>query len=369
MLQNQTGIAYFPDATVSAPGKNASAQMLDSALVPDASRQERFRYATFLCAALLVIYTLPYYQNFLREETARALLLIFGGQWLLSLVLLFMGRDSLFADRAYWAAKGAIRVVQHFFRQGLEPNSGVLPQKLHLPLAEQVSLLFWIVKIFFIPFMLNVATMQMSALLPQLTYPGLAGYLLTFPGFYFFWLTFVDMIDTAIATLGYALESRSLKNTVRSVDFSLLGWLAALSCYPPFGAVLSGYFPLDTSPHVQVSSGILGIGLKTAVLILLTLFTCTTINLGFHFSNLCHRGLVTTGFYSYVRHPAYTFKLLAWILICLTHGRAMLFFSLGCWIAVYFLRALTEEWHLARVDPAYQEYCQRVRYRFIPGLV
>ena len=39
------------------------------------------------------------------------------------------------------------------------------------------------------------------------------------------------------------------------------------------------------------------------------------------------------------------------------------------WTLLYVLRALTEEDHLRRVDGAYAAYAQRVRYRFVPGIV
>jgi protein-S-isoprenylcysteine O-methyltransferase Ste14 len=37
------------------------------------------------------------------------------------------------------------------------------------------------------------------------------------------------------------------------------------------------------------------------------------------------------------------------------------------WATIYFLRAITEERFLGK-DPEYVAYCQRVKYRFIPGV-
>jgi len=34
----------------------------------------------------------------------------------------------------------------------------------------------------------------------------------------------------------------------------------------------------------------------------------------------------------------------------------------------YYWRAITEERHLS-IDPAYREYCEVVKYRFIPGVL
>ena len=43
--------------------------------------------------------------------------------------------------------------------------------------------------------------------------------------------------------------------------------------------------------------------------------------------------------------------------------------SVGGLTALYLLRALTEEDHLRSVDGDYASYAERVRYRFIPGVV
>ena len=39
------------------------------------------------------------------------------------------------------------------------------------------------------------------------------------------------------------------------------------------------------------------------------------------------------------------------------------------WTLLYVLRALTEEDHLRSVDGDYAAYAQKVRYRFVPGLL
>jgi protein-S-isoprenylcysteine O-methyltransferase Ste14 len=368
MTPTGTAVAYQSASAAASPDKT-TATLLDPALAPDAPRWERFKYATFLCASLCAIYTLPYYRSFLRRETVWALLAIFGGQWLGSLVMCLAGHDTLFADRAYWAVKGAIRTAQHFFRMALQANAGLMPEKLNLPAAERVSLLFWLVKVFFIPFMVNVVATQFAVLWPRYSQPDFARQLLTFEGFFFCWIICIEILDTAVAATGYAVESRALGNTVRSVDFTLTGWLAALICYPPFETVTSGYFPLDTSPFISFGSAWLEAGLRAVILTSMTLFACTTLNLGVHFSNLCHRGLVTTGFYAVVRHPAYTFKLITFAAICLAGANPARVLPLIVWAAIYVLRALTEERHLAAVDPAYAEYCRRVRWRFIPGII
>jgi protein-S-isoprenylcysteine O-methyltransferase Ste14 len=101
-------------------------------------------------------------------------------------------------------------------------------------------------------------------------------------------------------------------------------------------------------------------------------------------SNLTNRGIVSWGPYRYVRHPGYLGKNLFWLMTLLpafvpnTAGFqfSWLNYSLSCicvlcgflcWGTVYFLRAVTEERFLGR-DPEYAAYCQRVKWRFIPGV-
>jgi protein-S-isoprenylcysteine O-methyltransferase Ste14 len=363
-------ITYFPAPSLAREHDQKTEHFLDPALEPQVSRWQRFRYTSFLCASLLVIYTLPYYREFINRKTAWLLLAVFGGQWLLSLIACLLGRDSLFADRAYWAVNGFRLTIQYFFRVWFRPASNLNQERLDLPVPERVSLLFWIVKIFFIPFMLGVATNQFTHIWQRAAAPDFVSNLLQFQTFYLCWLILIDFVDTGVATFGYAYESRGLNNTVRSVDFSFLGWFAALICYPPFNSVTMSYLPLSSGPSFTLDNVYLDIAFKVLSLIFLTLFTVATINLGAHFSNLCHRGLVTTGLYGIVRHPAYSCKLISWVLsLCATGLIIYSWFFLIAWAAIYALRALTEERHLLKVDPAYGEYCRKVRYRFIPGII
>ena len=110
-------------------------------------------------------------------------------------------------------------------------------------------------------------------------------------------------------------------------------------------------------------------GLKVLTIGFWSVYVAATLAFGLRFSNLTHRGIITRGPYALVRHPAYTAKILAtWTssLMFFTDPRQYLFLLL--WNGVYYLRAVTEERHLS-LDPDYRRYCERVRYRFIPGVV
>jgi protein-S-isoprenylcysteine O-methyltransferase Ste14 len=102
--------------------------------------------------------------------------------------------------------------------------------------------------------------------------------------------------------------------------------------------------------------------------------------LAFKASNLTNRGIVSHGPYARVRHPAYAAKNLAWWIGALPNLYAIFasgnlryglyaLLSLSGWTLLYVLRAITEERHLLMGGNGYAEYTQRVRWRFIPGII
>lgn len=81
-----------------------------------------------------------------------------------------------------------------------------------------------------------------------------------------------------------------------------------------------------------------------------------------------NRGVKVSGMYAYIRHPLYGTQLLfycAYLLGSFTPFRLVLLVAIFTGMN---LRALAEERLLAH-DPAYQEYLEKVKYRFIPGLL
>ena len=89
---------------------------------------------------------------------------------------------------------------------------------------------------------------------------------------------------------------------------------------------------------------------------------------GIRFSNLTHRGIITSGPYRWTKHPAYISKNISWWLISIPFlppdGSVLtalkLSVMLGLVNLIYYLRAVTEERHLMQ-DPVYREYSEYIR--------
>ena len=332
------------------------------------SLKKRFGIGSILVGLVIAGVALAGIQGAIQPAAVRLIVLLFAGQCLFAAICLSKDQSSLFIDRAYYAVR-AVAAIAGFTLKSIRQKELV---EFSLEPTEKVSLLFWTVKLIFIPFLLSVATNQADHLVPIFTSGKLPELLTSFPMFYIIWLAIINLLDTVVATLGYAIESKSLDNEVRSVDTSIVGWLAVLCCYPPCWVITSTLIPINASPFFSASvDNFVDISVRVLILVFLTLFTDATFELNVHFSNLCHRGLVTSGLYSIVRHPAYTCKLISWGLVIayLSGSNLTMWCHYLAWIALYVIRAITEERHLSRVDEEYVEYCNRVKYRFIPGLV
>jgi hypothetical protein len=196
---------------------------------------------------------------------------------------------------------------------------------------------------------------------------------------YWFLMQMILFVDVLLFTVGYLVESRRLGNGIRSVDPTLLGWAAALLCYPPINSLTGRLLGAPVSDFPQFDNPDVHIALNLTLLTLMALYTSASVALGLKASNLTHRGIIARGPYAVIRHPAYTCKNLAWWigaspLVMTEFGKSFTLgltavASVGAWSALYVLRALTEEDHLKKVDGEYAAYSARVRYRFIPGLI
>ena len=197
-------------------------------------------------------------------------------------------------------------------------------------------------------------------------------------GFWFL-MQIILFVDVAIFTIGYLVEMPALGNPIRSVDPTLLGWTAAMICYPPFNTVTSAILGSPRTDFPQFDDPTAHLVLNLTLLLLMGVYASASVALGWKASNLTHRGLVARGPYRLIRHPAYTCKNIAWwigsapvVLAAFAHSTfdgVQAVASVAGWTLLYVLRAFTEEDHLRSVDSEYAAYAARVRFRFIPGLV
>jgi protein-S-isoprenylcysteine O-methyltransferase Ste14 len=250
---------------------------------------------------------------------------------------------------------------------------------------ERLAILSTMLKGFFAPMMVmslmifSTRALQNGAALIT-TEPWAEGLRATFDRYgFWFVLQIILFVDVLIFTLGYLVELPRLRNEIRSVDPTLLGWAAALLCYPPFNKLTGAILGSQVSDFPQFDSPTAHVVLNLALLSLMAVYASASVALGFKGSNLTHRGIISRGPYALVRHPAYTCKNLAWWIASIPLVSAALgqstvigiqaVASVIGWSMIYVLRALTEEDHLSSVDGDYAVYAAKVRYRFIPGIV
>lgn len=181
-------------------------------------------------------------------------------------------------------------------------------------------------------------------------------------------ITAMFLVDVQFATVGYMLTMKPLDAHIRTANPYLSGWVAALTCYPPFILMNNGG-PLDY--HIGTSDWAYWFDGQTillwiwgAMLVALTgIYAWATVAFGLRFSNLTHRGILTHGPYAFSKHPAYLSKNAYWWLATLpflvTTGSTTDMIRNSAILAlvsgIYYWRALTEEKHLM-ADPAYAEY-------------
>jgi len=187
----------------------------------------------------------------------------------------------------------------------------------------------------------------------------------------------VLVVDVTIAMLGYLSSCRLLDTQFVSAEPTVGGWLAAMICYPPFNVLFETIalsridfaWPADLFARYPMPAVLFSL----SATLFLAVYSWSTVVFGLRFSNLTNRGIISAGPYRLVRHPAYISKNIAWWLglIPCVLAAGTLDPAVPCILLllslIYVARALTEERHLL-AESHYQDYCRRVRWRFIPGL-
>lgn len=247
---------------------------------------------------------------------------------------------------------------------------------------HKTALLAWIVKLFFVPLMLVWITGHSFNLIntSYTSYQniGLAwwDFLTFFNSHFFMWaFTLILFFDVLFFTLWYLLEAPAFKNTIKSVEPTLIWWWVVLICYPPFNSNISNLVGWYSTDFPKFSNAFIHIPLNVSILILMGIYAWASVSLWLKASNLTNRWIVRKGPYKYIRHPAYICKNTAWLIwwfpilfLSFTQDNISTLAVLSwltTWAFIYYMRAMTEEAHLS-LDPDYIEYKKQVPYRFIP---
>lgn len=298
-----------------------------------------------------------YYQNFLRQETYSTIFYLALAYTILGFFYYFFVKfEKIKTTKGELVFRFLFKTIKLKFRQ--------------ITKQEKIALLFVLVKIFFLPIMLNFLLNNFYAFKNQFSQITLDS-IISVSGFnnLFFplALTSIFFIDTLWFSFGYAFEAGALKNTIRSVEPTFLGWAVTLACYPPFNSSLINYINWYANDYVIFSNEIATLVIRLTIIFFLLIYVGATLALGTKCSNLTNRGIVTRFPYSIIRHPAYISKNLAWWLTIIPIASLPAILSMSAWSFIYHLRTLTEEKHLSK-DTDYIEYKNKVRWRYVPGV-
>jgi hypothetical protein len=173
--------------------------------------------------------------------------------------------------------------------------------------------LSWLVKGFFLPFMIAGAADRLNVLNREGINFSSFGYL------YASGVNLTYTIDVVFGAIGYLMTLRVLDAQIQSVESTILGWLCTISCYVPFSTLIwtyvlnykgktNWYDWLAHYPVVCITWGF-------AIMILHVVYVWSICSFGCRFSNLTNRGIITHGPYRYLKHPAYLSKNIAWWLM------------------------------------------------------
>lgn len=223
----------------------------------------------------------------------------------------------------------------------------------------------WVIKIFFFPYIIHV-TLPLAKLAIQV---DVLERISSSPfGFMDIYIDTIWLIDVAFSCTGYFLTLRLFDSHVRSADPNMLGWVVCMICYGPFYVMLANNF-LQYEDNFYWGQWLADYPVIKAmwaipIIVLLANYSFATVQFGIRFSNLTHRGIITSGPFRLTKHPQYISKNIAWWLISVPFiheagfaDAARLCLMLVGINIIFYYRAKTEEKHLS-FDPDYRAYCE-----------
>jgi hypothetical protein len=203
------------------------------------------------------------------------------------------------------------------------------------------------IKVFFIPLMVGFGLTDWERL--STTSFAVAD----FRGFYEIAYQLLLLTDVCFGVIGYICSFRLLGAHVRFPERSAGGWLFCLMCYVPFWQIINRNFLTYGDGivwgTVLVENSLPYVIWGSAILVLMTVYALSTVSFGYRFSNLTYRGVVCSGPYRFMRHPAYVSKNLSyWMIEMPVLGATLASAASGTLAlllvnAIYLMRARYEE--------------------------
>lgn len=306
------------------------------------TRQVKLYVSTLLIYGLgiLIFFFGPFYTTYLTSTTKKTLLILYFTFIVLSPLYYKLYSYPHSTNKPYLFIKNIISYIKN---------------KTPFSKEWKIAARFLLVKLFFLPLMIQFTINNVNWLSNNATSASLYPLL----------LTIIFLFDTGIFAFGYAFEMPQLKNVVKSVEPTFFGWFVAIICYPPFNSITGDYIPWGANDYVIFSNPTLTTIMQIIIITLFLIYLWATFALGTKASNLTNRGIVTKFPYSIIRHPAYISKNLVWWLTLLPVMTWQFALGMCFWSLIYYARAITEENHLKQ-DPDYLAYCKKVKYKFIP---
>lgn len=190
------------------------------------------------------------------------------------------------------------------------------------------------------------------------------------------WLKIMLTITTLVYAISYLSDTKFLRSKIKYADTTPLGILSCLACFYPFMLITNQLVPMTQEALIPVDNNVLRIVLYVLVTLANFGSLIAVLKLGARVGNLTNRGIVTGFPYNIVRHPDYSMQMCYVILtvipVCVNVENILgkIIFAIGAviWLFIYYLRAITEERNLIK-DEKYLEYTQKVKHRFIPGVI
>lgn len=261
-------------------------------------------------------------------------------------------------DRYYWLGRLVLRKDTEITRSALIQHCYI-----------------WICRGYFVALLFVYFSREIQVVLDMAPMPQDMGV----AHFYYEAFHLISALLFTIAVAGFLFPLRLMGTHIRSIDPTLFGWWVCLFFYQPFQVFANMYFglPAVDEPWIDALQGLPMVQQAWCGMLLLFLVGQVTADatLGSRFGQMMHRGIVTNGMYRYTKHPSYIFAVL---FIWFTFMPPLIYsdlphilhtsFGLSGLTLVYYLRARTEERHLAR-DPDYVAYAlwieQHGLFRFL----